>query len=318
MSNSPELTDQTNTGRLVAYLYGGLFVLLGLGAIIWLAVTIISDPAVNQVLGGSGAESEAAPSLIMAFLTQFGMILPVVVFGLGVISIWLGVRLSTQNIVVARWAQSALLWLTVGAGIAIGFNLIQLGVSYFLARNAQEAAIDPEQLFTLPALFGAVVFFGAALYGLNRRIEHDFVGKEQLNSQQVRNAWNLLIPTLAIFVLVAARPLEQTMIRSLTDKRFAGQEVPAFVGLDNYQNLLSARLDMVDCRLDEATNACDLARDGSIRWQTIDRDLLKEGFRTVWAIPSRCPTHRRLWPLVAWMRISSKVLALPCFLPSFQ
>ena len=269
----------------MAYLYGGLFVLLGLAAIIWLAVTIVSDPAMNQVLNGSGAESEASPSLIMAFLTQFGMILPVAIYGLGVISIWLGVRLFTQNIVVARWAQTALLWLTVGTGIAIGFNLIQLGVSYFLARNAQEAAIDPEQLFTLPALFGAVVFFGAALYGLNRRIDHDFVGKEQLNSQQVRSAWNLLIPTLAIFVLVAARPLEQTMIRSLTDKRFAGQEVPAVVGLDNYQNLLSARLDMVDCRLDEATNQCDLARDGSIRWQTIDRDLLKEGFRTVWAIP---------------------------------
>jgi ABC-type sugar transport system permease subunit len=101
----------------------------------------------------------------------------------------------------------------------------------------------------------------------------------------VRNAWNLLIPTLAIFVLVAARPLEQTLIRSLTDKRFAGQEVPAFVGLDNYQICCRPGWIVVSCRLDEDTNQCDVARDGSIRWQTIDRDLLKEGFRTVWSIP---------------------------------
>ena len=45
------------------------------------------------------------------------------------------------------------------------------------------------------------------------------------------------------------------------------------------------RLDVVTCRVDEGTGACMTARDGSIRWASIDRPLLEEGYRTVWNLP---------------------------------
>jgi trehalose/maltose transport system permease protein len=284
MSSTLQVSDRKNSSQLTAYLYGCLFILLGLGVISWFAVTVFTSPAIKEVLNWTPTEGETQPSLIMAFLTQFGIILPVLAIGLGAISIWLGARLFSQNILVARWAQTALLWLTVGSAVAILFNFIQVSVNYVSAQRSGEEFINPDTLVSLPALIVAVLFFGATLFWLNRRIDLDFEGKEQLNSIQVRNAWNLLIPTLAIFVLVAARPLEQTLIRSLTDKRFASQEIPTFVGLENYQNLLSARLDLVNCRVDEDTNQCDVSRDGDIRWDTIDRDLLREGFRTVWNI----------------------------------
>ncbi len=86
---------------------------------------------------------------------------------------------------------------------------------------------------------------------MNRNIEDAFYGDDLLLGRESRLAWNLLIPTLTIIILVAARPLEQTFVRSLTDKRFAGREVPQFVGLDNYATLLGFRLDVVPCRLDE-------------------------------------------------------------------
>ncbi|MCB9451184.1 MAG: sugar ABC transporter permease [Anaerolineaceae bacterium] len=116
-------------------------------------------------------------------------------------------------------------------------------------------------------------------------MEQIFRGQEDYMARETRVAWNMLIPTLAVFIVVAARPLEQTFIRSLTDKRFAGQEVPQFVGLENYQSLLGIRLDTVACRWDEATSACVTRKDGSIRWESIDQGLLEDGYRTVWTIP---------------------------------
>jgi ABC-type sugar transport system permease subunit len=48
-------------------------------------------------------------------------------------------------------------------------------------------------------------------------VDELFVGDETLGSRNTRFAWSLLIPTLAVLTLVAARPLEQTFIKSLTD-----------------------------------------------------------------------------------------------------
>jgi trehalose/maltose transport system permease protein len=163
-------------------------------------------------------------------------------------------------------------------------TLVRLAFDYFSLEEQQAATWDQGRMLTLVLMLCASGFFALVLLWLDRHIDHIFFGKEQLASREVRTAWNLLIPTLAVFVVVAARPLEQTFIRSLTDKRFAGQEVPNFVGLDNYANLLGVRLDTVECRLDEETNECATSRDGSIRWQSIDRELLQEGFRTVWTI----------------------------------
>ena len=70
-------------------------------------------------------------------------------------------------------------------------------------------------------------------------MEEVFTGEETLSSRQTRFAWTLLVPTLVVLALVAARPLEQTFIKSLTDDEFGTTRPARYVGLDNYTNLLS-------------------------------------------------------------------------------
>jgi len=282
MKNPDQQWMDPKAGRLAASLYSGLFILLGILAILWLIIMIAGNPGILQAVSGKSAPNGESPSVIIAFLTQFGIVLPVLILALGTASIWLGVQLRSCNIQTGRWAQVVLVWLIVTAIIAAIFNIFQLALGFF----SSQAEPPGEAGFTsLILLLCAAGLFAVALHWLNRNIDRIFHGDETLKSREVRAAWNLLIPTLAVFVLVAARPLEQTFIRSLTDKRFAGQEVPNFVGLQNYQNLLGINLSLVNCRLDKESNQCDLARDGSIRWENIDRDLLQIGFRTVWTIP---------------------------------
>ncbi|MBK9749447.1 MAG: sugar ABC transporter permease [Chloroflexi bacterium] len=107
---------------------------------------------------------------------------------------------------------------------------------------------------------------------------------QTLTSRNARMAWNLLIPTIAILIIVAARPLEKTFITSLTDKRFGSSDPVSFVGLQNYTQLLSFRIDTVECRrADDGT--CVLDADGNIRWELIARDLLQAGYRPFANIP---------------------------------
>ena len=138
-----------------------------------------------------------------------------------------------------------MLWLGIGttALIALGlFNIINVAAmdKETVDVNALVAAVAPALVVVLIAL--------ALWYWLNSHIDRIYSGEDSLLGRETRLAWNLLIATLTIFVLVAARPLEQTFIRSLTDKRFAGSAVPQFVGLENYANLLTIRVDTVPCR----------------------------------------------------------------------
>ncbi|MBE2267603.1 MAG: sugar ABC transporter permease [Anaerolinea sp.] len=103
---------------------------------------------------------------------------------------------------------------------------------------------------------------------------------QSITSRSTRMAWNLLIPTIVILIIVAARPLERTFITSLTDKRFGSADPVTFVGVQNYTQLLSFRFDTVECRRnDDGTCATDA--NGAIRWNLIDRELLQAGFRPV-------------------------------------
>jgi trehalose/maltose transport system permease protein len=254
----------------------------------WVIVTIIAlvaaigqNPGIRSVLEHVPEEGENT-SLILAFLTQFGIVLPVLMLGLGGLFIRLGLQLRKCHVTSADWAQTALLWLAVGLVLAAGLNLLNL---IRFVSSSDDAVVDVMQVtpVVLPLLFA--ILMAAALTWLTRNKETAFHGQQTLSSQETRQAWNMLIPTLAVVILVAARPLEQTFIRSVTDKQFAGQQVPNFVGLDNYANLLGIRLDTVTCRLDEETEACALRKDGSIRWEIIDRPLLEAGYRTVTYIP---------------------------------
>ncbi len=59
------------------------------------------------------------------------------------------------------------------------------------------------------------------------------------SKSEVRTAWMLLLPALIIFAVIAFYPLVSVFYYSMTDKTFASSKPTNFVGLDNYEMLLS-------------------------------------------------------------------------------
>ncbi len=313
--------------RITVELFSGLLILSGLLALIWFAVQVNADSNIQTVMDWSAQEQgEARPSLVLAFLDSFGIVLPVLILLAAVWLIRLGWQLRTCDIGAARWAQLTFMWLALGFGGIAVLNVLSNGLTdqstaVLLALLAVFALrlvsafsrwrmgnLDSEQwwyiTFTwwiaaypvvLLVLFivtgelaanlvlGLVgIVFAGVLLGLSRVRDALFAGQEPLHARQTRTAWNLLVPTLLVLIVVAARPLEQTFINSLTDKRFASSSVPNFTGLDNYRKLLTFRIDEVNCRTDPDTQECLTAPNGSTRWETIDRPLLESGYRTAW------------------------------------
>ena len=261
--------------RLALEIISGLTILIGAVILLYFANSVRTTAGINEVLDWSqdiaadaGAEK---PSLLLAFLDSFGIILPVLLFLGGVLLIRLGFWLRQRDINAARWAQIVYTWTVVGLVIVALLHMAINGIG----ANALERTL---------LLVAAAVPGGLALWWLRGAVEIVFLGEEQFASRETRSAWNLLIPTLAVLIVVAARPLEQTFINSLTDKQFASRSVPQFVGMDNYSKLLSLRVDEVECRREDDTGECRTRPDGSTRWDTIDRELFVEGYRTVWNI----------------------------------
>lgn len=282
MSNSNcDQPSDTMSNKIIAILFSALFILLGIFAFFWFITSVSNNTAIQTVLHSTPVVGDPPPSIVLAFLTEFGIVLPLLVICLGLASIWLGIQLRTQSVSAANWASAALRWIAI---LLSGIFLVNLG--RYLLRiffPPENQPTSPENaLVNLIVLVVVVFFFIGIQWLLQKNIEKAFIGKERLNAQEIRSAWNLLIPTLIVFVFVAARPLEQTFIRSVTDKRFARQEIPNYVGLENYKNLLGINLDIVECRQDEDAGICQTSKDGSIRWQSIDREKLEAGYRTVW------------------------------------
>ncbi len=272
-TNHPgQATSLTARQRLGLELVSALLVLVGVAAIGWLLLSVSNDAAIQEVRDWTATDDDSErPSLILAFLDSFGIVVPALVIALGMVFIRLGLWVRTRNINAARWAKMAFAWMAFGAGAIAALNFFTNGADAGALRSALPLAL-------------VVVPLVAALAALSRMPDTVFNGQETLAGRQTRTAWNLVMPTLVVLIVVAARPLEQTFISSLTDKRFASSTVPRFVGLDNYRQLLSFRLDEVECRRDEESGECRTNPDGSTRWQTIDRPLLEEGYRTAWTI----------------------------------
>lgn len=279
----PTAHQKAKRSPIPAYLVGGLLILIGIMAVVGFVISVSQDDGIQLALNWTASEEyPEQPSVLLAFLAQFGIVLPLLVAYLSIFFISIGAQVLGGSLRAAHWAQVAYMWLTIGMGITILLTI------YNTIRVANEdgVAVDVGALLGSIVLpFLAMIIVGGVWWWLSNHIGMYFEGEDLLIARETRLAWNLLIPTLAIFILVAARPLEQTFIRSLTDKRFAGRGVPQFVGLDNYANLLTVRLDTVGCRLDDDTGDCSVRDNGSIRWESIDRELLQEGYRTISNIP---------------------------------
>lgn len=262
-----------------------VLIAIGVLTILFFFISVMQDAGIRLAFNWVATEdSPVRPSLLLAFLERFGIVIPLLIFYLGCFLIWVGYKLRTGSLRVAQWARIALMWITIGL---IAWILLSIYNALRIA-HLDDIPLDVSFLSTLftsviPMLLGTV-FTGGIWIWMNQNIDHEFIDDDLLAARETRLAWNLLIPTLTIIILVAARPLEQTFIRSLTDKQFAGGGVPQFIGLDNYTQLLGVRVDTVSCRIDEETGDCMVGRNGTIRWELINRDALESGYRTVWNI----------------------------------
>ncbi len=241
-----------------------------------------------------------APTLAIAYLKSFGFVVPVVVVILGVMFFRLGTRLRKFDVVSARWALVAFIWLIMG--------LIVIAVWAFWVNgkggivSSKPFSFDKAFSHAIPFLI-AIIPLAAAYRWLGGVIEQLFVGEEPLSSRQTRFAWTLLVPTLVVLILVAARPLEQTFIKSLTDDQFGTNRPARYIGLKNYQNLLSFKLDTVTCKKDEGSDSCAHTRNGAIIWglssvedeeraklrsmdRTARQNYTSYSAATTWALPS--------------------------------
>lgn len=205
-----------------------------------------------------------APTLTIAYLKSFGFVVPLVVIGLGVLLIRLGSRLRRYEIVAARWTLVVLLWLMVGAvvGAIWAFWVNGKGGLVGNAPFDYGKAIRHAVPFLL-----AIIPLALSYRWLNQVIDEIFDGEESLMSRQTRFAWTLLVPTLAVLMFVAARPLEQTFIKSLTDDEFSANRPARLIWFENYKRLLGFKLTTVECKKDD-NGECARSPNGSIVWQT--------------------------------------------------
>lgn len=209
-----------------------------------------------------------SPTLTVAYLKSFGIVVPVLVIALGLLFFRLGTRLRRYDIAAARWALVAFTWLMVG---------LIVGSIWAFWVNGKGGLVSDEPFdygkaitHMIPFLLAIIPLFIAYRW-LDLVVDELFVGEESLTARQTRFAWTLLIPTLVVLMLVAARPLEQTFIKSLTDDEFGTIRPSRYIGLDNYKTLLSFKFTTVDCKKDE-DDKCSRTPNGSIVWETSETE----------------------------------------------
>jgi trehalose/maltose transport system permease protein len=203
-----------------------------------------------------------APLLGVAFVESFGIVVPIGVILLGLMLIRLGSRLRRYDVIAARWTLVALLWLMVGLLVTAVWAFWTKGKGGIVGSHPFEYG----KAFSnaIPFLV-AIIPLAISYRWLDSVADKLFEGDETLTSRHTRFAWTLLIPTLVILLLVAARPLEQTFFKSLTDEEFSTNRPARYIGLQNYQTLLTFKITTVDCKKDPNGN-CATTRNGSIVW----------------------------------------------------
>jgi trehalose/maltose transport system permease protein len=244
----------------------------GLALLALFAYAVATDPQIQLARTPNGGSSA------MAFLDRFGILLPLLALTIGVATVTVGAQVRRGQRSSIRMARDALTW----AGLLLLFT--------GLLRVATQTPLVASPTLPWPETSLAPLLASLSAWLLRQPLahlsSHRGLLEEPLAAREARLAWNLLLPALFILLAVAARPLEATIITSFTDKRFASDAIPNFVGLTHYRNLLGMRLDPISCRSD-AAGECERGANGAIRWQTLPRELLAEGYRTafIWNLP---------------------------------
>ena len=102
-------------------------------------------------------------------------------------------------------------------------------------------------------------------------------GPSELAKSEERTALWLLAPTFLIIVVIAFYPLGQVFYESVHQREFAAGEAGEFVGLENYQRLLSVTVRELPPQLDEA--GAPVLRDGVPQYTSWVQVLPREPYR---------------------------------------
>src|SRR6056297_1231643 len=78
-------------------------------------------------------------------------------------------------------------------------------------------------------------------------------GSSDLSKNEQKLAYRLLIPAFLILIIIAVYPLGQVFYASFTDKEFASSEQTNFIGLENYDKLLSLTIKELPPKINEET-----------------------------------------------------------------
>jgi len=238
-SENPPLSKETQAVVWISILFIGL----GLAVFLYLLTWVSANPDFSLAW-----ETRDMSRITLIFLTEFGIIRPVLLFLTGVYVIRMGIQLFQREKMASLSAQQLLMWL----GIASVFGLLlSIRNSGQMAGGILIAIIPWAFLITI------IVFTRRWLQSK----EDLFIGQETLTARNGRMAWNLLIPTIAVLIIVALQPLEQTFISSLTNDEFATNIDVEFIGFDNYSRLLGLRFDTVPC--ERAGGSCVKDEDGN-------------------------------------------------------
>lgn len=103
-------------------------------------------------------------------------------------------------------------------------------------------------------------------------------GSSDLVKQERRLAYWLLAPTFVILLAIAIYPLLSVFYNSFTNATFASSAPTEFVGLDNYQRLLSVTVAVVPPKLDDAGQPV-VSDKGEIQYESAVSVLPREPLR---------------------------------------
>ncbi|MEO0561546.1 MAG: sugar ABC transporter permease [Chloroflexota bacterium] len=239
----------TVASRVLSTLFMLMSVVMFGVLIYWIATTdaiFNSEPTVTMVS--------------WSFINSIGIIRPLLIIGAAALLMQVARGLAQRDISSARWAVLIYNWLLVGTVFMTLLSPILVYIS---------PTVNPAERFSLA--FNAALPYGIGflLVLVLRQVvaanAAHYTGEEDINLRNARRAWNLLVPTILVILVIALTPLERVFITSLTDERFASSDEINFIGLANYTELWSVRLDTVPCNTDE-TGACIVDEDGNVEY----------------------------------------------------
>ena len=207
----------------VVELIAVVFFVMSLGMLGYLAFLVMSDAAFRM-------DGFTLRLRLWELTRSIGIVGPIVVVFAAVMLMRLSFQLRSGSVGAARWALAILNWLSIVSLLAVIVAGLRENQTGAMSSNA-EAVLN-----ILPwGIAFVVIVFLRQLVATNIMY---FIGDEDITDKNTRRAWNLLAPTIIVFLAIALTPLEQVFLTSLTDERFASSQDVTFVGVEKLQPIM--------------------------------------------------------------------------------